>query len=211
MTVTKIKTAERLAPAPKPGSYIHAIYTTIEALGGRARCREIRELLPAANGLSFPSNYECHRHLRSIGVNLGYIGCDVRLMTGTKLSESEYGNVEYYINTFDVYDKLRIERLAKSEKHRKKREAGAKRRVAAAKKQAMREAEQAEMQKVQDRMATARQKLTSVSTTPTKTVAIDPSPKTIYQDHGTRMEYAIVAATASVVSIGVYVLLGQVL
>ena len=68
------------------------------------------------------------------------------------------------------------------------------------------------MQEVEDRIATARQKLTPVSTTTTTIPAtVDPTPKTIYEDHNTRMEYAIVAATASVISVGVYVLLGQVL
>lgn len=214
MTVTKLKTAERLAPTPKPGSYVHAIFTTVEALGGKATCLEIRELLPAANGPSFTDNRSCHEHVKSIAVNLGYLGCDAALVRvgNTPYIDESFGEIEYYINTFEVYDSKRIERLARAEKQRKKRAAKQQRQEAAAEKQAMKEAEQAAMQKAKDRMATARQKLTPVSTTPTTEPAtIDPTPKTIYEDHNTRMEYAIVAATASVVSVGAYVLLGQVL
>lgn len=208
MTVTKLKTAERLAPTPKPGSYIHAIYTTVEALGGRATCREIRELLPAANGRSFATNFECHTHVKTIGFALGYLGCDVRFSTGNTYPDKAYGDVEFYINTFDVYETLRIDRLARAEKARKKREGKAKRRKAADEKQA---AAQAEMEAA-ERLAVARQKLAPVSTTPTTTPeTIDPTPKTVHEDHNTRMEYAIVAATASVISVGVYVLLGQVM
>ena len=210
MTVTKLKTAERLAPVPKPGSYVHAIYTTVEALGGKATCREIRELLPAANGPSFTDNRSCHEHVKSIAVNLGYLGCDAALVRGGNAphTDESFGKIGYFINTFEVYDSKRVERLARAEKKRKKRAAKLQRQQAAAEKQA----EQTAMQEAEDRMATARKKLAPVSTTPTTTPeTIDPSPKTIYQDHGTRMEYAIVAATASVISVGVYVLLGQVL
>jgi|11BtaG_2_1085332.scaffolds.fasta_scaffold01771_4 hypothetical protein len=209
MTVTKLKTAERLAPTPKPGSYVHAIFTTVEALGGRATCREIRELLPAANGPSFTDNRSCHEHVKSIAVNLGYLGCDAALVRGgnTPHIDESFGKIEYFINTFEVYDSKRIERLARAEKKRKKRAAKRQRQQAAAEKQA----EQTAKQEATDRIATARQKLTPVSTRPTKPATIDPTPKTIHADHNTRMEYAIVAATASVISVGVYVLLGQVL
>ena len=210
MTVTKLKTAERLAPTPKPGSYVHAIFTTVEALGGKATCREIRELLPAANGPSFTDNRSCHEHVKSIAVNLGYLGCDAALVRGgnTPHIDESFGEIAYYINTFEVYDSKRIERLARAEKKRKKRVAKQQRQRAAA----AQKAEQTAMQEAEDRMATARQKLAPVSTTPTTTPAtIDPTPKAIYEDHNTRMEYAIVAATASVISVGAYVLLGQVL
>jgi len=210
MTVTKLKTAGRLAPTPKPGSYIHAIYTTVEALGGRATCREIRELLPAANGRSFATNFECHRHVKTIGFALGYLGCDVRFTTGNTYTDKAYGDVEFYINTFDVYETLRIDRLARSEKHRKKREAAAKRRKAAAEKQA---AAQAEMEAT-ERLAVARQKLTKDSTNST---SVDPTPVTIEPAPVTRerqsstMEYAAIAAASSFISVTVYALLGQVL
>lgn len=215
MTVTKLKTTERLAPTPKPGSYIHAIYTTVEALGGKATCREIRELLPAANGLTFANNRKCHEHIKSIGVNLGYLDCDTRFYPDKrafgKNTDKEFGDITYSINTFDVYEAKRLARLARAEKQRKKRAAKQQRQQAAAEKQATKLAEQAAMQEAEERMATARQKLAPVSTTTTTSATIDPTPKTIYEDHNTRMEYAIVAATASVISIGMYVLLGQVL
>lgn len=209
MTVTKLKTTERLAPTPQPGSYVHAIYTTVEALGGRATCREIRELLPAANGPSFTDNRSCHEHVKSIAVNLGYLDCNAALVRGgnTPHTDEAFGEIGYFINTFEVYDSKRIERLARAEKKRKKRAAKQQRQRAAAEKQA----QQVAQQQAEDRMATARQKLTPVSTRPTKPATVDPTPKTIYEDHNTRMEYAIVAATASVISVGVYVLLGQVL
>lgn len=214
MTVTKLKTAERLAPTPKQGSYIHSIYTTVEALGGRATCREIRELLPAANGISFRTNFECHRHVKTIGVTLGYLGCDVRFATGNKHSEGEYGDVEFYINTFDVYEKLRIDRLARSEMHRKKRVAAAKRRRVAAEKQATKKAEQAAFQKAEDRISTARQKLTTDSTNSTsvdpRPVTIEPAPVT-REHRSSTMEYAVIAAASSFISVTVYVVLEQIL
>ena len=208
MTVTKLKTAERLAPTPKPGSYVYAIFTTVEALGGKATCREIRELLPAANGPSFASNRSCHEHVKSIAQNLGYLGCETVLVRGGNAPHKDmaFGDITYFINTFDDYETKRLTRLARAEKQRKKRVAKQRQQAAAAQK-----AEQTAKQEAEDRMATARQKLAPVSTTPTTPATIDPSPKTIYEDHNTRMEYAIVAATASVVSVGAYVLLGQVL
>jgi len=210
MTVTKLKTAERLAPTPKPGSYVYAIFTTVEALGGKATCREIRELLPAANGPSFPDNRTCHEHVKSIAVNLGYLNCDTALVRGGNHPHADkaFGQITYFINTFDVYETKRLKRLARAEKQRKKRVAKQQRQQAAA----TQKAEQTAKQEAEDRIATARQKLAPVSTTSTTEPAtIDPSPKTIYEDHNTRMEYAIVAATASVISVGVYVLLGQVM
>lgn len=210
MTVTKLKTAGRLAPTPKQGSYIHSIYTTVEALGGRATCREIRELLPAANGFSFRTNFECHKHVKSIGVNLGYLGCDRRFATRNKASEKEYGDVEFYINTFDVYEKLRIDRLARSEMHRKKRVAAAKRRRVAAEKQAANEAKQ----ESEDRISTARKKLTRDSTNSTsvdpRPVTIEPAP--VRREHrSSTMEQALIAAASSFISVTVYVVLEQIL
>lgn len=207
MTVTKLKTAERLAPTPKPGSYVYAIFTTVEALGGKATCREIRELLPAANGPSFTDNRSCHDHVKALAVSLGYLTCDVTLARGgnTPHSDKRFGEITYFINTFEAYESRRIERLARADKQRKKRMAKKQRRKTAAEKQAA-------TQEAEERIATARQKLAPVSTAPTiEPATIDPTPETLYQDHNTRMEYAIVAATASVISIGVYVLLGQVL
>lgn len=214
MTVTKLKTAGRLAPTPKPGSYVHTIYTTVEALGGRATCREIRELLPAANGRSFATNFECHTHVKTIGFALGYLGCDVRFATGNTYSDKAYGDVEFYINTFDVYETLRIDRLARAEKARKKREGTAKRRKAAAEKQAAEQAEMEAKMEATERLAVARQKLTKDSTNST---SVDPTPVTIEPAPVTRerqswaMEYAVIATIASFISVSVYALLVQLL
>jgi hypothetical protein len=109
----------------------------------------------------------------------------------------------YSINTFADFERQRLERTARDQKNRIAREVAE--RKAEAKKQN-------KLERERERMATARQKLAPVSTTPTTTPAtIDPAPETIHEDHSTRMEYAIVAATASVISVGVYALLGQVL
>ncbi len=203
MTVTKLKTTERLAPAPRPGSHIAAIYSTVEALGGSATCQEIRELLPAAGGRECQTHKDTHIYLRSIGINLGYIVCNTKFPAGAQASitEKDYAAVVYSINTLSDFEQQRLVRTAREKKNRSARAAAAQK--AKAKKQNKLERE---------RMATARQKLAPVSTTPTtKPATIDPTPKTIHEDHNTRMEYAIVAATASVISVGAYVLLGQVL
>ena len=185
---------------------------SFQPLGGKATCREIRELLPAANGLTFTNNRSCHEHVKSIAVNLGYLDCDRRFYPDKRASgkntDKEFGDITYFINTFDVYETKRLTRLARADKQRKKRMAKQQRQQAAA----AQKAERTAMQEAEDRMATARQKLAPVSTTPTTEPAtIDPTPKAIYEDHNTRMEYAIVAATASVISVGAYVLLGQVM
>jgi hypothetical protein len=203
MTVTKLKTTERLAPAPRPGSHIAAIYSTIDALGGIATVREIRELLPAAGGRECKTHKDTHVYLRSIGINLGYIVCDTKFPTGiqSSITEEDYAAVVYSINTFADFEQQRLARTVREKKNRIAREVAEQK--AEAKKQNKLERE---------RMATARQKLTPVSTTPTTTPAtIDPTPETVHEDHNTRMEYAIVAATASVISVGVYALLGQVM
>lgn len=203
MTVTKLKTTERLAPAPRPGSHIAAIYSTIDALGGSATVREIRELLPAAGGRECKTHKDTHVYLRSIGINLGYLVSDTKFPTGahSSITEEDYAAVVYSINTFADFERQRLARTVREKKNRIAREVAEQK--AEAKKQNKLERE---------RMATARQKLTPVSTTPTTTPAtIDPAPETIHEDHSTRMEYAIVAATASVISVGVYALLGQVL
>ena len=203
MTVTKLKTTERLAPAPRPGSHIAAIYSTIDALGGSATCQEIRELLPAAGGRECKTHKDTHIYLRSIGINLGYIVSDTKFPTGVQssITEKDYAAVVYSINTFADFEQQRLGRTAREKKNRIAREA------------AERKAEVKKQNKLErERMATARQKLAPVSTTPTTTPAtVDPTPETIHADHNTRMEYAIVAATASVISVGVYALLGQVL
>jgi monoamine oxidase len=205
MTVTKLKTTERLAPAPRPGSHIAAIYSTVEALGGSATVREIRELLPAAGGRDCKTHKDTHVYLRSIGINLGYLVSDTKFPTGahSSITEEDYAAVVYSINTFADFERQRLERTARDQKNRIAREVAE--RKAEAKKQN-------KLERERERMATARQKLAPVSTTPTTTPAtIDPAPETIHEDHSTRMEYAIVAATASVISVGVYALLGQVL
>ena len=205
MTVTKLKTTERLAPAPRPGSHIAAIYSTVEALGGSATCQEIRELLPAAGGRECKTHKDTHIYLRSIGINLGYIVCDTKFPAGmqSSITEKDYAAVVYSLNTFSDFERQRLSRTAREKKNRIAREAAE--RKAEVKKQN-------KLERERERMATARQKLAPVSTTPTTTPeTIDPAPETIHEDHNTRMEYAIVAATASVISVGVYVLLGQVL
>lgn len=210
MTVTRLKTAERLAPTPRVGTQVHAIYTALEALGGRATCREIRELLPAANGPTLVNNMTCHHHLKSLGVTLGYIDCDTRFTSWETVTEKQYGDVVYFINTFDVYESKRIERLSQASKARKKRTVAAKKRKAAAQKKTEEQAKQ----EVEARISAARKKLTGDSTNST---SVDPRPVTsepapVTREHkSSTMEQALIAAASSFISVTVYVVLEQIL
>ena len=103
MTVTTLPTPKRFCAKPKPGSYVHAIYTTIEAYNGVATCAGARVAVSCRAALSLLRSKRL-TGITTIAGNLGYVRADT-FKSGLRApaTDEEYGRAVYRLATPEEY------------------------------------------------------------------------------------------------------------
>lgn len=211
MTVTTLPTPKRFCAKPKPGSYVHAIYTTIEAYNGVATCAEVRELLSAAGGPEFATFKETHRHVTTIAGNLGYVRGDT-FKSGLRApaTDEEYGRAVYRLATPEEYAEHRKHKNDQQRARQAKKD-----KELARQKRAEERAEERRLEKEQlNRVDSARARVLAGSTTSTQDVPqapVTPTPTPPPTPTLTRTDLILVTGTACFFSVAIYAVLEKLL
>ena len=211
MTVTTLPTPKRFCAKPKPGSYVHAIYTTIEAYNGVATCAEVRELLSAAGGPEFATFKETHRHVTTIAGNLGYVRGDT-CKSGLRApaTDEEYGRAVYRLATPEEYAEHRKHKNDQQRARQAKKD-----KELARQQRAEERAEERRLEKEQlNRVDSARARVLAGSTTSTQDVPqalVTPTPTPPPTPTLTRTDLILVTGTACFFSVAIYAVLEKLL
>lgn len=194
MTVTPLS-SKRMAPTPTPGTHVHAIYSTIDALGGQASVPEIRELLPAAGGPELGSYRDVHYHCKSIGEACGYIKALKVFPSRTPAaSDDTYKESVFRIVTLDEYNA----HIARRRKTNSKYNA----RVARERTKA-----EQELEREKQRLIDARNRLSGVKKLASQDATPEPAPVILQQPKQNRMEQLLLTGAACFLSVAAYALL----